>query len=355
MQPPAPHRLRRILSLLALVGLVAVAAACGGGDGATAAGDTGEVTLRLGMFPNVTHAPGLVGVEDGLFDEALDDRVELEVSYFNAGPEAVTALLSGALDISYIGPNPAINAFAQSNGDAVRIIAGATSGGAALVVKPDIDDVQDLTGRKVATPQLGNTQDVALRAHLRAKGLDTDASGGGDVSIVPQANADTLNAFKANQIAGAWLPEPWVTRLVQEGGGKVLVDEKDLWPGGDFVTTHVVVRTDFLEDHPDVVEQFLEGHLAALAAIDADGAAARASVNAQIAAVTQKPLPDQVIDAAWRNLRFTADPIASSLERSKDDAVEVGLLKEVDLDGIYALDLLNGLLVGAGEDEVEGL
>jgi NitT/TauT family transport system substrate-binding protein len=354
---------RRTLRLFALLlTIVLLGAACGddGGDADAAAGSDAEsstdpVTLRLGMFANVTHAPGLVGVENGLFEDALADNVSLDVKYFNAGPEAVEALFSDALDISYIGPNPAINAFAQSNGEAIRIIAGATSGGAQLVVKPEITNVSQLKGKKVASPQLGNTQDVALRSYLKEEGLKTDTSGGGDVSIVPQANADTLNAFKAGDIQGAWVPEPWGTRLVQEGGGKILVDEADLWDDGQFVTTHVIVRTAFLDDHPDVVKQFLEGHSAAVDFVASNGAEARTAVNAQIEKVTQKPLPTAVIDAAWEHLEFTVDPIASSLVESKDDAVEVGVLKEVDLDGIYDLDILNDLLVTANEEKVEAL
>jgi NitT/TauT family transport system substrate-binding protein len=316
---------------------------------------TEPVTLRLGMFPNVTHATGLVGVEAGLFEEALAENVTLEQKFFNAGPEAIEALFGDALDATYIGPNPAINAFAQSDGEAVRIVAGATSGGAFLVVKPEITSPEDLKGKKLASPQLGGTQDVALRSWLKEEGLSSDTSGGGDVSIVPQQNADTLNAFKAGDIQGAWVPEPWATRLIQEGGGKVLVDEADLWEGGEFVTTHLIVRTAFLDEHPDVVKQLLQGHLAANEFVDAEADEAKALVNDAIEKATQKRLPDAVIDAAWENLTFTNDPIASSLETSKDDAVEIGLLDEVDLDGIYDLSILNELLADAGEEEVEGL
>jgi NitT/TauT family transport system substrate-binding protein len=352
---------RRFTPLLAVVLAVGLLAACGSDDDPVAAdGSTSSrvssdpVTLRLGMFPNVTHATGLVGVEAGLFEDALAGNVTLEQKFFNAGPEAVEALFSDALDATYVGPNPAINAFAQSNGEAVRIIAGATSGGASLVVKPGLT-VADLKGATLASPQLGNTQDVALRAWLKDEGLSSDTSGGGDVSIKPQANADTLNAFKAGDIDGAWVPEPWATRLIQEGGGEVLVDEADLWPGGKFVTTHLLVRTEFLDDHPDVVKQLLEGHLAATEYVNTKGSEARTLVNDAIEKATQKRLPDAVLDAAWANLTFTNDPIASSLQKSKDDAVDAGVLEDVDLDGIYALDILNELLAAAGEQEVEGL
>ena len=347
-RPSAP-----LLALLALLALVA--AACGGSDdggGGAAAAAEEPTTVRLGYFPNVTHASAIVGVEKGIFQEKLGED-ELEVSTFNAGPAAVEALFSEALDAAYIGPNPAINAFVKSNGKAIRIISGATSGGAFLVVKPEIAAAADLKGKKVASPQLGGTQDVALRYWLEDNGLDTTTEGGGDVSIVPQENAQTLETFKTGDIAGAWVPEPWATRLVTEGGGKVLVDEADLWPDGDFVTTHLIVRTKFLEEHPGAVRRLLEGQVAANAFIAANEAEAQALVNKGIEKITSKRVADPVIQGAWKNLRFTNDPIASSLAASAKHAEEVGLLEEVDLDGIYSLDLLNEVLEAAGEDEVK--
>jgi len=336
--------------------------ACGNDEPSTAttpgtggsAGSDAPVTVRLGYFPNVTHAPALVGVKNGLFEEAIGDNT-LETTTFNAGPEAIEALFADALDISYIGPNPAINGYAKSEGEAIRIVSGSTSGGAFLVVNDDIGSAADLAGKKIATPQLGNTQDVALRAWLIDEGFETDTSGGGDVSIVPQANADTLTAFKEGDIDGAWVPEPWATRLIQEGDGKVLVDEADLWDNGQFVTTHIIVRTAFLDEHPDVVKQVLEGHLDALDFIAANPEEAKTATNDQIEALTQKRLPDEVIDASWENLEFTYDPIAPSLQGSATDAQEVGLLEPVDLSDIYALDVLNAILAERNETEVSGL
>jgi NitT/TauT family transport system substrate-binding protein len=348
------HRsLRLLLSLLAVVSL---AAACGGDDDADASSEAtaDAVTLRLGVFPNITHATGLTGIDEGIFERALGDNT-LEVSFFNAGPEASEALLSGAVDATYIGPNPAINAFANSNGEAIRIIAGATSGGAFLVTTPEITSIEQLAGTKLATPQLGNTQDVALRAYLKQNGYETDETGGGDVSIIPQANADTLAAFQAGDIDGAWVPEPWATRLIQEGGGRVLVDERDLWPDGAYVTTHLIVSTEFLEEHPDVVKQLLQGHIEADELVNREPEAAKAAANAQILAATDKEIPAEVLDAAWENLTFTVDPVASSLERSASEATDLGLLEAVDLGGIHDLTLLNELLLAAGAEEVEGL
>jgi NitT/TauT family transport system substrate-binding protein len=312
-------------------------------------------TLRLGYFPNITHATALVGVESGLFNEALGSDVTFEVSSFNAGGAASEALLNGAIDATYIGPNPAINAFAQSGGAAIRIIAGATSGGAYLVVKPDIASVADLRGKKLATPQLGNTQDVALRTWLADNGLATNKQGGGDVSILPQENFQTLETFTTGQVDGAWVPEPWATRLVQEGGGKVLLDEKTLWPEGKYVTTHLIVRTDYLEAHPDIIRALLAGHIAANDLMNSDPAKAQELTNQGIEKITGKTIAEEVITSAWPNLTFTVDPIASSLKRSAEHATKVGLLDPVDLTGIYDLDLLNELLSLAGKPTVSGL
>jgi NitT/TauT family transport system substrate-binding protein len=330
-------------------------AACGGGSPSSKAGAGPEAPtkVRLGYFPNVTHATALVGVESGIFKTALGPNT-LETKTFNAGPAAVEALFSGALDASYIGPNPAINAYVQSGGDAIRIVSGATSGGALLVVKPSINGPADLKGKKVASPQRGGTQDVALRYWLRSNGLKSDLEGGGDVSVVPQENAQTLETFRSGQIDGAWVPEPWATRLVQEGGGKVLVDERSLWPDGKFVTTHLVVRTKFLRDHPDAVHRLVEGQVQANDLVNSNPAEAQRLVNQAITTITGKGIAPAVLEASWKNMEFTNDPVASSLTVSADHATEVGLLEKVNLTGIYDLSILNSVLKTANQPEVKG-
>ncbi|MEP6297564.1 MAG: ABC transporter substrate-binding protein, partial [Ilumatobacter sp.] len=327
---------QRVLRPLALVALVAAAAACGGsddgagaatpGDGAAtsssreAGSDAGDVTLRLGYFPNVTHAPAIIGVEDGVFVEALGEDVDLELATFNSGTEVTEAIFSGALDASFIGPNPAINGYARSNGDALRIVAGTTSGGASLVVREGIESPADLAGTRIATPSLGNTQDVALRAWLLEQGYETDTSGGGDVSITPQDNADTLAAFQAGELDGAWVPEPWATRLVLEGGGQVLLNEAEVWPGGQFVTTHLIVATSFLEEHPDVVRDLIAGLADSIDIANADPTAAQQTTNDGIERITTTALGEETITGAWENLEFTLDPVSGSLQGSADDA-----------------------------------
>jgi NitT/TauT family transport system substrate-binding protein len=312
----------------------------------------GRQTLRLGYFPNITHATAIVGTSSGIFARALGDGVRLEMSIFNAGPEAVQALFSDALDAAYIGPNPAINAFSRSKGAAIRIVSGATSGGAFLIVKPSIRSAADLKGKKIASPQRGNTQDVALRSWLATQGFSTSLSGAGDVSVLPQENAQSLETFKAGTIDGAWVPEPWASRLVLEGGGVVLVDERSLWPGGRYATTLLVVRTAFLEQHRDLVRGLLRGQVEANDFVNRHPAEARQIVAGAIATVTGKRLPDAVVDRAWSSLSFTNDPIAASLESSAAEAVNLGLLDPVSLKGVQDLSVLNEILRKAGRPEI---
>ena len=371
MSTIAVSRTRRARLAAALLAASVLVAACGddksaSNDGAASndtatADDTAQAalegTVRLGYFPNVTHAPALVGVAEGTFSAALGGGVDLQTFTFNAGTEAVEALLAESLDITFIGPNPAINAFAKSGGDAVRIISGSTSGGAYLVVKPEITSVAQLSGKTLATPSLGNTQDVALRAWLKDNGLETSPEGGGDVSILPQSNSTTLESFISGAIDGAWVPEPWATRLVEEGRGTVLVDERDLWPdtGGEYVTTQVIVRTDFLNDHPDLVKAVLVGLADAIDVIGADPTKAQADVVAQITEITGSAPNPATIATSFSHLTFTLDPIAASLQKSADDAIAVGLLEPVDLKSIYDLTLLNEVLTERGTPTVSGL
>ncbi len=320
---------RRRLSAALLAALfVAGSGSCGGGGGPT---------LRLGYFPNITHAAALVGVEDGIFSKHLG-TTRLETFTFNAGPAAIEALLSGSLDASYIGPNPAINGYVKSRGEAVRIVAGATSGGAFLVVQADIASAADLRGKQVASPQLGGTQDVALRSWLAEQGLGTDTAGGGDVSVVPQENAQTLERFREGKLAGAWVPEPWASRLVIEGQGRVLVDERDLWPGKQYTTTVLLVRREYMQQHPDRVEALLRGHVEATRWLQDNAEAARTKVNAVIEKLTGKPIGKPVMDRAFPSLTFTTDPQMASLEKSAADAEKLGLLK---LEGVELAKLFD--------------
>jgi NitT/TauT family transport system substrate-binding protein len=295
----------------------------------------------------------VVGVAKGFFTQALGANVTLDAKTFNAGPDAVTALFGNSLDATFIGPNPAINAFKQSNGEAIRIVAGATSGGAFFVVRDGISTAEDLRGKTIGTPQLGNTQDVALRAWLITQGMTTTAEGGGDVHITPQSNSQNLETFVAGQIDGAWVPEPWATRMIQEGGGHVLVDERDLWPNGRYVTTHLIVRTEFLQQHRDVIKKLIAGLLTATDYVNNSPADAQATVAQAIAQITSTTaMSTSLLAPVWSNLTFTVDPIASSLQKSADDQKTLGFIDDANLTGIYDLSILNEVLREAGRPEV---
>jgi len=334
------------------------ASSAGSAAAGSAAAPLSVDTLRLGYFPNVTHASAVLGVADGTFQDALGDT-KLETSTFNAGPAAIEALLSGAIDATFIGPSPAINAYAKSNGDALRIVSGATDNGAALVVKTDINGPADLAGKTLATPQLGGTQDVALRKWLLDNGLKTQTTGGtqGDadyVDIVSQDNSQTLDLFKQGAIDGAWLPEPWASRLVLEAGAKTLVDEKTLWPDEKFQTTILISSRQFLEDHPDTINALIKGEVAETEKIQANPTQAQTDLNTAIASLTGgKPLADTTIQAAFGIIQPTWDPLASTLDAIASNGVTAGTLTSApDLKGIYDLRELNKVLVAAGKPPV---
>ena len=338
---------RIALAVGALVGTLGMSA-CGGD---TQASGAAPASVRLGYFPNITHATAIVADKEGFFARYLG-TTRLAVSAFNAGPEAIEALKSGALDATYVGPGPATSAYINSGGQALTVVAGAATGGTSLVVDPSISSAADLRGKKVSTPQLGNTQDIALRYWLRQNGLKTDLQGGGDVTIFPQANAQIVHAFRQKLIAGAWVPEPYATELVQ-AGGKVLVDERDLWPGKKFAITVLVVRTDFLKAHPQTVTALLSGDLDASGFIAKDPAKAQQDVTDLIAKISGKPLKPAVTAAAWKQLTFTVDPVSSSLVAGAQHAYQVGELKtQPQLDGLVDLTLLNQLLKKHGRQVI---
>src|SRR5664279_5463368 len=331
-------------AIVATLGL----SACGGNSQASGAALT---VVRLGYFPNLTHGTAIVADKEGFFRKHLGSTT-LEVSTFNAGPAAIEALKSGAIDATYVGPGPATNAFINSGGKALTVVAGAATGGTSLVVDPSISSAADLRGKKVSSPQLGNTQDIALRYWLKQHGLTTDLQGGGDVSILPQDNAQVVDAFKQKLIVGAWVPEPYATRLVQ-AGGKVLVDEHDLWPGRQFATTVLAVRTDFLTAHPQTVTALLAGELDATEFIAKNPAKAQKDVADLIARISGKPMAQSVVLAAWKQLEFTPDPVATSVLAGAQHAFAVGVLtKDPKLNGMINLSLLNNLLKAQGKPAI---
>jgi NitT/TauT family transport system substrate-binding protein len=347
------RRSRRAAGAVTVAVLAALALTACGSDGSGSGGEaSGGITVHLGYFPNLTHATALVGIEKGYYETELQrDGDDVQFQQFDSGSDTIEALASGSLDATYIGPSPALTAYQQTHGG-VRIIAGAASGGAALVVASDIKSVADLQDKTIATPGAANTQDIAARYYLQTKGFHTDQEGGGDVHILPQDNSITVQAFQQGQIDGAWVPEPYASILVGEGG-HVLVDEASLWPQGRFVTTQLLVNKSFLDAHPNEVADLLAAHVQANDFINNSPDEAQGLVNKKLEDLTQSTIPTDVFDSAWSKLTFTNDPIASSLIEVDKHAEELGLLDPVDdLAGIYDLEPLNTILADKGEAEV---
>jgi NitT/TauT family transport system substrate-binding protein len=336
--------LKRPFLVLGAAALVLGVTSCSGGSTPKANADGSASELRLGYFPNVTHATAIYGVASGIFQRQLG-KTKLTTATFNAGPATIEALRGGSLDAAFLGPNPAINGFTQTQGKLLRIVAGATSGGASLIVQPDVGDVSQLAGKKVATPQVGNTQDVAAKYYFKGKGVKPN--------VVAVPNADVEQAFSSKSIAGAWVPEPYASRLVLNDGGKKLVDEATLWPGGAFVTTQLVVTQKYLKAYPSTVAALLKGLLEATEKVASKSADIQTTVNTALKTLSGKALKPAVLSSAFAALTLTVDPIASSLKTAAEHGVEIGATKQADLKGIYDLSLLNKLLTAAGKPPVD--
>jgi NitT/TauT family transport system substrate-binding protein len=325
---------------LLIAGCSSSSSSASGGTSAAA-----SVTVRLGLLANITHAPALIALKDGYFAQALGSAGSVTPTVFSSGTQETTAILAGQLDAAYVGPNPAINAWLKSGGKAIKIISGVATGGASIVVKSSITSAAQLKGQSVATPSLGNTQDVAVRYYLKQQGLTTTETGGGDVAIKPTTpNSAAVLEFKSGQIAGASEPAPYDIEMVKDGG-KVLLS----LPG---TTTLLMVTQPFLAAHPAVVADLLKANLKALNLIKSSPTAAEAAADAEYASLSGKSLKASLVAASFKEITFTDDPDASSLSSDATEAVSLGLLKSVNLSGIYDLTPLNTLLKAAGQPAV---
>jgi NitT/TauT family transport system substrate-binding protein len=313
-------------------------------------------TIRVGAFPNITHAQAMVGKANGWFDKAMGPQVKVQWTSFNAGPSAIEALFAGAIDMTYVGPNPAINGYVRSNGEALRVVSGAASGGASLIVSNDsgIQKPEDFHGKRVASPQFGNTQDVALRNWLKKNGLKSNDKGG-DVRIIPMANPDQLTLFLKKDLDAAWAPEPWATRLIHEGNGRLFVDERSLWPNGQFVIGLLIVNTKFLSAHPDLVKNWIRANVDLTDWITAHPADAKKLLNQQIQAETGKALAPAILDEAFTRMQVTYDPLHAALTTAAQQAFDDGFLgrQMPDLSRLYDLTLLNQVLAEKGRKAIQ--
>lgn len=305
--------------------LIAIMAGCG------ASSNEPVTALRVGYLPNITHAQPLIGLSDGSFASELGS-IEIQPHTFNAGPSVIEALFAEQIDIAYVGPSPSVNGFVQSEGQAIRIVGGSMLNGAAFVVQPELAEAyrasgdQALIGKTFSSPQQGNTQDVSLRMYLKERNLLDE------VTVSPMANADQLTMFRQRQIAGSWSVEPWVSRLVQEAGGEILVDERTLWPDNTFATTVVIVRTEFLEAHPEIVEQWLRGHVKVTEWIQNNPTEAQVIANEKIKELTGSALTEDVLKSAWSRLEPSVNPNKQSIETFHKHADTLNYIQSTGLD-----------------------
>ena len=286
-----------------------------------------DTTIRVGHFPNITHvqaivAHGLTRQGKGWFEPRVGSGVKIEWLVYNAGPSATEAIFANSLDLTYIGPSPALNAYARSRGDEIRVIAGAANGGAALVVAADspLKSAADFKGRKIATPQLGNTQDVSARAWLTAGGLKVTMTGG-DAQVIPTANPDQLTLFQQRQVDGVWTVEPWVSRLLAEGGGKILVEETDA------ITTVLVARAKYLAENRELVRKFAAAHAELTDWIAKNPAEAQRIVREELAAETRGDMAPALIASAWSRVKLTTDTSLDAFRALVATTQSVGFLR----------------------------
>ncbi len=330
----------------ALVFALVAAAFVAGGAGCHDKAPKGAAptALRLGFFPNLTHGPALVGLQRGDFAKALAP-LTIDPKPFNAGPEAMEALFAGALDACYVGPAPAINGYLRSQGQALVIVSGAAQNGAGLVVRKEsnIHGPGDLHGKKLASPQLGNTQDVALRMYLKDHGLQSKDRGG-DVQVMPLANADILGLMKQKELDGAWVPEPWTTRLVDEADGTLLVDERDRWPDKKFPTTVLVVTKTLATEHPEIVRKLVAANVSIIAWMKANPDAARKLVDTGLQKWAKKALPEELLKKAYANVEPSPELLDAALRKQLADGRALGFLADGDASGLTDRRFLDAAL-----------
>jgi NitT/TauT family transport system substrate-binding protein len=302
--------------------------------------------LRIGYFPILNHAQGVIGLGNGDFQKALGANIVIKPQIFDSGPSLIEALFANQIDVAYVGPNPTINGYIVSNGKALKIISGASSGGSVFVVRNDsgIQSTKDFANRKFASPQLGNTQDVALRKYLLENGYKTKENGG-NVQVISAKSSDIFTLMLKKQIDGAWVPEPWGAKLVKETNARIFVDERILWPGGKFVTALIISRTDYLRDNPGIIMKLLAVHVDETNWINHHKAEAMQAFNTELKKLTGHTIAIEELQQAQSRIDFTYDPLKQSFFKSANDAFEIGFLKKPPiLVGIYDLTLLNKVL-----------
>ncbi|MEW5977924.1 MAG: ABC transporter substrate-binding protein [Acidobacteriota bacterium] len=305
--------------------------------------------IRLGCFPNLTHAQALIGLANGTFQRHLGPDTPIVQKIFPSGPSAMEAILAGEVDLVYVGPGPAINGFVRSRARVFKIIAGAASGGSVLVAREGVrlELSEDYQHKRFASPQIGNTQDVSLRIYLKEMGY-LPLEKGGTVEVLPVANPDILSLFLRREIHAAWVPEPWGTILVRQGNGHIVIDERDLWPDRRFATTVLVAANAFLARSPEQAAKLLAGHVEVTSWVQEHPAEASRLLNQEISRIMRKEMNGAILDEALQRVEVTWDPIASSIHTYFRRARELKYVKKGTIQGLVDVSLLNQVLAEKG-------
>ena len=324
--------------IAAVVAIAMVVALNGGQE------QSNQDKIRVAFFPSISHAAPIVGIENGIFERSIGQEIKIETKLFDSGPQVIESIFANSIDVAYVGPGPVINGFLKSNGNDIKILAGAASGGASFIIQPDsgLDSIENFDGKRIASPQISNSQDVSLRHYLASNNLQP-VEKGGTVFVLNISNPDIYTLFAKDEIDGAWVPEPWATMLVEELDGVRLFNEENLWPNEEFTSVLLIARTDYLEKNPELVKNWLKSHEETIAWINANPDKSKSIFEGFLKKHMGKSLPTKIIDESFSNLTITSDPIKSSVLIFAERADSLGYLGRAgyNLDGIFYQSDLN--------------
>ena len=300
--------------------------------------------IRVAFFPSIGHIIPIVGLEEKFFEKGIGEEKQIETKLFDSGPQVIESIFAGSIDIAYVGPGPIINGFLKSDGKDIKILSGAASGGASFIIQPNsgLESLENFDGKRIASPQISNSQDVSLRYYLESHGLKS-VEKGGTVFVLNISNPDIYTLFAKGDIDGAWVPEPWATILVQELDGIRLFNEEKLWPDEEFASVLLVVRTKYLENNPETVQKWVDSHEKTVTWINSNPNKSKSLFSNFLIDYMGKSLPTKIIDESFSNISITSDPIKNSVIIFAERADSLGYLGRsgYNLDGIFYDTVLN--------------
>ena len=300
--------------------------------------------IRVAFFPSIGHIIPIVGLEEKIFEKGIGEEKQIETKLFDSGPQVIESIFSGSIDIAYVGPGPIINGFLKSDGKDIKILSGAASGGASFIIQPNsgLESLENFDGKRIASPQISNSQDVSLRHYLESHGLKS-VENGGTVFVLNISNPDIYTLFAKGDIDGAWVPEPWATILVQELDGIRLFNEEKLWPNEEFASVLLIVRTEYLENNPETIQKWVESHEKIVTWVNSNPDKSKSLFSSFLIDYMGKSLPTKIIDESFSNITITSDPIKNSVIIFAERADSLGYLGRdgYNLDGIFYNAVLN--------------